>query len=52
MQVGDLVEHRCPTTTQIGKVFLVTESTTTWIKVLGRSARLCVSDWRVVSASR
>jgi len=52
MQVGDLVEHQCPATTQIGKVFLVTESRTNWIKLLGDDAWLCMSDWRVVNASR
>jgi hypothetical protein len=52
MKVGDLVEHRCPPTTQIGKVFLVTGSQANWIKVLGDDAWLWMSDWRVVNESR
>ena len=55
MKVGDLVKVRCPTTKQVGKVFLVTQLSTTatpWLKVMGRDGWQSAKDFEVVNESR
>ena len=55
MQVGDLVKFRCPTTKQVGKVFLVTrisDTATPWLKVMGHDGWQSAKDFEVVNASR
>jgi len=53
MKVGDLVKPRCPVTTRVGKVFLVSESRVNWIKVLGYIGGWHrIADWEIVNESR
>ena len=52
MKVGDLVVPCCPTTRQVGKVFLVTDWRINWIKVLGSRDWRCIADFEVVNESR
>ena len=53
MKVGDLVKPRCPTSTQVGKVFLVSEWRVNWIRVLGYIGGWHrITDWEIVNASR
>jgi hypothetical protein len=55
MKVGDLVEHRCPPTTQIGKVFVVVEvhrglhGPVEWIRICAESAWVTAKDYEVIS---
>ena len=49
MKVGDLVEPCCPTTRQVGKVFLVTDWRINWIKVLGSCDWQRIADFEVVN---
>ena len=52
MQVGDLVKARCPTTKQVGKVFLITEWLNDWIKVLGYDGWQSAKDFEAINESR
>ena len=52
MRVGDLVKFRCPTTKQVGKVFLVTMLRGVWIRILGYDSWKRIADLEVVSESR
>jgi|19_taG_2_1085344.scaffolds.fasta_scaffold00179_10 hypothetical protein len=60
MKVGDLVKHRCPSTKEIGKVFLVIElnfmaidGDVNWIRLLDEGdGWQRARDWRVINESR
>ena len=55
MNIGDLVKYRCPATTQVGKVYLITEIKGFWVRLFGNDAGLgshIMRDFEVVSESR
>ena len=54
MKVGDLVKYRCPSTPDIGKVFLVLEvdEVGDWVRLQDEPGYIRCTDVEVLSESR
>ena len=52
MNVGDLVKYRCPTTPDVGKVFLVLKVMDEWVYLANEPGYIRYSDVEVISEIR